>query len=95
MVGANVSASADANLIFAKASASISVNITNSWTASQEVSGSWHIPNNGRRGWIAVGNDKYRVTGTVKYQRPNCSVYTKQVSFDGISTDISYKHGQD
>lgn len=70
-------------------------NISASRTISRGESGSWTVPYNVTRGWIAVSSEKVRVTATVKYARPNCSFYTKQTSYEGIKGHTLFTHGSD
>ncbi|MGQ4549506.1 hypothetical protein ACUH96_07165 [Dermabacteraceae bacterium P13077] len=93
-VGLSASATAEAGVLFAKASTTAGVTITNSWTTNRTESGSWKIPNNGRRGWISIGSDKYRVTGKVRYATLSCTHYNKTITRYGISKGASFKRGQ-
>lgn len=92
--GISASATAEAGVLFAKASVTAGVTVTTSWTTNRTEQGSWTIPNNGRRGWISIGSDKYRVTGRIRYATPSCTFYTKAVTYDGISKGASFKRGQ-
>lgn len=93
-VGVSASATVEADMVFAKASATAGFTLTNSWSSTTEYRGSWVIPNNGRRGWISIGSDKYRVTGTVHYVTQRCAYYTRTKTYDAISNDVSFRHGQ-
>ena len=72
--GISASATAEAGVLFAKASVTAGVTVTTSWTTNRTEQGSWTIPNNGRRGWISIGSDKYRVTGRIRYATPSCTI---------------------
>lgn len=48
-VGVSASATAEAGVIFARASVTAGLTLTNSWTTNRVEEGSWDIPNNGRR----------------------------------------------
>lgn len=94
-VGIDSSFSLEASIVFGSASTSFGTNISASRTISRGESGSWTVPYNVTRGWIAVGSEKVRVTATVKYARPNCSFYTKQTSYEGIKGHTLFTHGSD
>lgn len=93
-VGVSASATAEAGVIFARASVTAGLTLTNSWTTNRVEEGSWDIPNNGRRGWISIGSDKYLVTATVMYTDARCNTYPKTVKHYAISSGASFKRGQ-
>lgn len=90
----SASATAETGVLFAKTYISAGVTVTNSWVTNRTEEGSWQIPNNGRRGWLSIGSDKYSVTGTVRYATPSCSFYNKTITRDAISQAASFRRGQ-
>lgn len=93
-VGVSASATAEAGLVFARASATAGISLTHSWTTTRTEERSWTVPNNGRRGWISIGSDKYEVTAVIQYSGSRCETSQKTKKFYAISSGASFKIGQ-
>ncbi|WP_029146015.1 hypothetical protein [Microbacterium luticocti] len=93
-VDVSASATAEAGVIFAKASATLGISVSNTWTSNTTYRDSWAIPKSYSRGYLAIGNPKYRITATVTYQSPNCTTYTRTKNYDGITHDIDFDNGK-
>lgn len=85
--------SAEAGVIFAKASVSVGVTIKKDWTSSVTRSYSWKVPSSQSTGWIEAGHHAYKVNYVKKTIVAPCNVKTvKTGSIVGNTSAIEFTH---
>lgn len=90
----SASATAEAGLIFTKASAQFGLTLTKGWTTDTSFSDSFAIPKGGKSyGWIGVGTGSYAVTSKVTYWNENCSTSTVTKAYIARDRDVHFDNG--
>ncbi|MGO4596932.1 hypothetical protein [Terrabacter sp. 2RAF25] len=85
--------SAEAGVIFAKASVSVGVTIKKDWTSSVTRAYAWKVPSTQSTGWIEAGHHAYKVTYTKKTVVPPCTLHTdKTGTIVGNTSAIEFTH---
>jgi hypothetical protein len=85
--------SAEAGVIFAKASVSVGVTIKKDWTSSVTRSYSWKVPSTQSTGWIEAGHHAYKVSYTKKTLVAPCNLRTdKTGTIVGNTSAIEFTH---
>ena len=85
--------SAEAGVIFAKASVSVGVTIKKDWTSSVTRSYSWKVPSTQSTGWIEAGHHAYKVSYTKKTVVPPCTLRVdKTGTIVGNTSAIEFTH---
>lgn len=85
--------SAEAGVIFAKASVSVGVEIRKDWTNSVTRAYRWTVPSSQREGWIEAGHRAYNVTYSKKQIVAPCNVkLVKSGTILGNTSNIQFIH---
>lgn len=84
--------SAEAGVIFAKASVSVGVTIKKDWTNSTTRSYSWKVPKAQKTGWIEAGHRAYAVSYTKNTIVAPCNVKKKTGKIVGNTSNIQFIH---
>lgn len=84
---------AEAGVIFAKASASVGITISSSRTQSLTVGYSWTVPSTQSTGWIEAGNRGYNVKYTkYNYLSPCKYNVLKTGTVKGVTSNVMFTH---
>lgn len=90
----SASATAEAGMVFAKASTQFGLTLTRGWTTDTSFSDSFAIPKGGKPyGWIGVGTGSYKVKSKVTYWNENCSTSTVTKTYVARDKDVHFDNG--
>lgn len=85
--------SAEAGVVFAKASVSVGVTIKKDWTSSVTRSYTWTVPSSQNPGWIEAGHRAYNVNYIKRQIVAPCNVKTvKTGSILGNTSNVQFIH---
>jgi len=80
---------AEAGVVFAKASVSVGVTISKSWSTSLSKSYSWTVPSARTSGWIEMGSVGYKITYERGHYKSPCTwVSEKKDTITGVTKNL-------